>query len=82
MNSLATGAGAGPVFRWYRPDDRHFAAALMLTVPAPVRDEFGAPDIARMFADFRSRDSGSVSLLNQVPDVTEETARKKVFPGR
>ena len=44
------------------------ATALMLTVPAPVRDEFGAPDITRMFADFRARDNGRVSLLDLVPD--------------
>lgn len=81
VNSLATGAGAGLVTGGTALAIG-IAVALMLTVPAPVRDEFGAPDIARMFADFRSRDSGSVSLLNQVPDVTEETARKKVFPGR
>ena len=58
------------------------AIALMLTVPAPVRDEFGAPDVTRMFADFRARDGGRRSLLDQVPDVTAETARRKAFPGR
>ncbi|WP_193105654.1 hypothetical protein [Brachybacterium sp. FME24] len=81
VNSLATGAGAGLVTGGTALAIG-IAAALMLTVPAPVRDEFGAPDISRMFADFRSRDSGSVSLLTQVPDVTAETARKKPFPGR
>lgn len=81
VNSLATGAGAGLVTGGTALTVG-IAAALMLTVPAPVRDEFGAPDIVRMFADFRARDSGSVSLLSQVPDVTEETARKKAFPGR
>ena len=81
VNSLATGAGAGLVTGGTALTVG-IAAALMLTVPAPVRDEFGAPDIVRMFADFRARDSGSISLLSQVPDVTEETARKKVFPGR
>ncbi|MGO1389959.1 DUF7937 domain-containing protein [Brachybacterium alimentarium] len=81
VNSLATGAGAGLVTGGTALTVG-IAAALMLTVPAPVRDEFGAPDIVRMFADFRARDSGSISLLSQVPDVTEETARKKAFPGR
>src|SRR5699024_11013102 len=57
------------------------AAALMLTVPAPVRDEFGAPDLVKMFADFRTRDAGRRSLLDRVPDVTEERARKKSFPA-
>ena len=57
-------------------------AALMLTVPAPVRDEFGAPDVSRMFADFRARDGARVSLLDRVPDVSAETARRKAFPGR
>ncbi|GAA1487760.1 hypothetical protein [Brachybacterium sacelli] len=80
VNSLATGAGAGLVTGGSALAIG-IAAALMLTVPAPVRDEFGAPDISRMFADFRARDAGSVSLLSLVPDVTEETARKKTFPG-
>ncbi|GAA1484123.1 MULTISPECIES: hypothetical protein [Brachybacterium] len=80
VNSLATGAGAG-LATGGTALVIGIAAALMLTVPAPVRDEFGAPDIARMFADFRARDADSVSLLSLVPDVTEETARKKTFPG-
>ncbi|MFC7375745.1 hypothetical protein ACFQS2_02695 [Brachybacterium sp. GCM10030267] len=80
VNSLAMGAGAGLVTGGTALAIG-IAAALMLTVPAPVRDEFGAPDIAQMFADFRSRDTGSTSLLSQVPDVGEETARKKSFPG-
>ncbi|APX34151.1 hypothetical protein BH708_17185 [Brachybacterium sp. P6-10-X1] len=80
VNSLATGAGAG-LATGGTALAIGIAASLMLTVPAPVRDEFGAPDISRMFADFRTRDAGGVSLLTLVPDVTEETARKKTFPG-
>lgn len=81
VNSLATGAGAGLVTGGAALA-LGIAIALMLTVPAPVRDEFGAPDITRMFADFRARDGGSISLLDQVPDVTDQTARRKSFPGR
>ncbi|WP_114855171.1 hypothetical protein [Brachybacterium sp. YJGR34] len=81
VNSLAMGAGAGLATGGVALVIG-LAVALMLTVPAPVRDEFGAPDISRMFADFRARDTGSLSLLDRVPDVTEETARRKTFPGR
>jgi hypothetical protein len=35
-----------------------------------------------MFADFRARDNGRVSLLDLVPDVTAATAERKSFPGR
>ncbi|MGY5764210.1 DUF7937 domain-containing protein [Brachybacterium sp. DNPG3] len=81
VNSLATGYGAGLVTGGAALAIG-IAAALMLTVPAPVRDEFGAPDLAQMFADFRSRDGGRASLLERVPDVTAERSRKKTFPGR
>lgn len=81
VNSLAMAAGAGLVTGGVALF-LGLAVALMLTVPAPVRDEFGAPDVSRMFADFRARDGGSVSLLDRVPDVTAETARRKAFPGR
>ena len=80
VNSIATGAGAG-LLTGGTALAVGITAALMLTVPAPVRDEFGAPDLSRMFADFRSRDSGRESLLARVPDVTEERSRKKSFPG-
>ena len=40
-----------------------------------------APDVTRMFADFRARDGGRVSLLERVPDVADETARRKIFPA-
>ncbi|MDN5898507.1 MAG: hypothetical protein L0H74_00385 [Brachybacterium sp.] len=80
VNSLAMAAGAGLVTGGTALAIG-LAVALMLTVPAPVRDEFGSPDVARMFADFRARDGGSPSLLDRVPDVTVETARRKVFPG-
>ena len=81
VNSLAMAAGAGLVTGGAALA-LGLAIALMLTVPAPVRDEFGAPDVTRMFADFRARDGGRRSLLDQVPDVTAETAQRKTFPGR
>ena len=81
VNSLAMAAGAGLVTGGVALAVG-IAVALMLTVPAPVRDEFGAPDVSRMFADFRARDGGRVSLLERVPDVTAETARRKHFPLR
>ena len=80
VNSVAMGSGAGLVTGGTALSIG-IAAALMLTVPAPVRDEFGAPDLAQMFADFRTRDAGRSSLLDRVPDVTEERARKKSFPA-
>ena len=80
VNSLAMGVGAGLVTGGVALAIG-VAAALMLTVPAPVRDEFGAPDLVKMFADFRTRDAGRRSLLDRVPDVTEERARKKSFPA-
>lgn len=79
VNSLATGAGTG-LLTGGTALIIGLAAALMLTVPAPVRDEFGAPDISRMFADFRMRDTRRASLLDQVPDVSEERARRRSFP--
>jgi hypothetical protein len=81
VNSIATASGAGLVTGGVALV-LGIATALMLTVPAPVRDEFGAPDITRMFADFRARDNGRVSLLDLVPDVTAATAERKTFPGR
>ncbi len=81
VNSIATASGAGLVTGGVALV-LGIATALMLTVPAPVRDEFGAPDISRMFADFRARDNGRVSLLDLVPDVAEATAERKSFPGR
>ena len=80
VNSIAIGAGAG-LTTGGTALSIGVAAALMLTVPAPVRDEFGAPDLSRMFADFRTHGSGRESLLARVPDVTEERSRKKSFPG-
>ena len=58
------------------------AVALMLIVPAPVRDEHGAPDLVAMFEDFRRRDEIRRSLLDQVPDIGDEHQRPKLFPGR
>ena len=81
VNSIATASGAGLVTGGVALV-LGIATALMLTVPAPVRDEFGATDITRMFADFRARDNGRVSLLDLVPDVTEATAERKPFPRR
>ena len=81
VSSIATASGAGLTTGGVALV-LGIATALMLTVPAPVRDEFGAPDITRMFADFRARDNGRVSLLDLVPDVTEATAERKTFPGR
>src|SRR5699024_4887968 len=81
VNSLAMAAGAGLVTGGAALA-LGLAIALMLTVPAPVRDEFGAPDVTRMFADFRARDGGRRSLLDQVPDVTAATAQRRAFPGR
>ncbi|MCT2178607.1 hypothetical protein M3F63_13230 [Brachybacterium muris] len=80
VNSVATGAGAG-LLTGGVAIAVGIATALMLTVPAPVRDEFGAPDLGKMFADFRLRDTRRASLLDQVPDVNAERARKKAFPG-
>ena len=81
VSSIATASGAGLVTGGVALV-LGIATALMLTVPAPVRDEFGAPDISRMFADFRARDNGRVSLLDLVPDVSDATAERKIFPGR
>uniref|UniRef100_UPI00404AF2FA DUF7937 domain-containing protein n=1 Tax=Brachybacterium sp. GPGPB12 TaxID=3023517 RepID=UPI00404AF2FA len=81
VSSIATASGAGLTTGGVALV-LGIATALMLTVPAPVRDEFGAPDITRMFADFRARDNGRASLLDLVPDVTEATAERKTFPGR
>ena len=80
VSSIATASGAGLVTGGVALV-LGIATALMLTVPAPVRDEFGAPDITRMFADFRARDNGRVSLLDLVPDVSDATAERKIFPG-
>jgi hypothetical protein len=80
VNSLATGAGAGLMTGGVALAGG-VAAALMLTVPAPVRDEYGAPDLGRMFADFRSRNLPGGSSPDLIPDVSEERARIKVFPG-
>src|SRR5699024_3750128 len=81
VNSFAMAAGAGLVTGGAALA-LGLAIALMLTVPAPVRDEFGAPDVTRRFADFRARDGRRRSLLDQVPDVTAETAPRKTIPSR
>lgn len=81
VNSLATGAGAGLMTGGVALAIG-VAAALMLTVPAPVRDDYGAPDLGRMFADFRTRNTPGTSASPElIPDVSEERARIKVFPG-
>jgi hypothetical protein len=83
VNSLAAGAGAGLVTGGVALAVG-IATALMLTVPAPVRDEFGAPDLGRMFSEFRRRDrSGVRSSVDAAADATgvdAERARKKAFP--
>lgn len=79
VNSLAIGAGAGLVTGGVALAIG-LGTALMLTVPAPVRDEYGAPDLVQMFDDFRRRDSSGRALASQVPDISAERARKKVFP--
>lgn len=79
VNSLATGAGVGLVTGGTALA-LGIAAALMLTVPAPVRDEFGAPDLARMFAEFRHRNARRDPLLSLIPDIAAERSRRKTFP--
>ncbi len=81
VNSVGTGAGAGLVTGALALVTG-IAAALMLTVPAPVRDEFGAPDLARMFAEFRTRAQKGDPLLSRIPDVAAARAVRKVFPQR
>ncbi|WP_152351459.1 DUF7937 domain-containing protein [Brachybacterium subflavum] len=81
VNSLATGAGAGLMTGGVALAVG-VVAALMLTVPAPVRDEYGAPDLSRMFADFRTRNEPATAASpDLIPDVSAERARIKVFPG-
>lgn len=80
VNSLATGAAAGLMTGGVALTIG-IATGLMLTVPAPVRDEFGEPDFGRMFEDFRVRNAGGRTLRSRVPDVSAETARKKRFPA-
>lgn len=80
VNSVAAGTGAGLMTGGVALF-LGIGVALMLTVPAPVRDEFGAPDLAQMFTDFRTRDAGRSSLLDRVPDVSAERSRKKSFPA-
>ncbi len=57
------------------------AAALMITVPAPVRDEHGAPDLERTFAEFRARISGAAGATAFLPDVSEARRRTHAFPA-
>lgn len=80
VNSVASAAGAGLVTGAVALTTG-IAAALMLTVPAPVRDEFGAPDLARMFAEFRSRDPrlDPVGAISARADA--ERVRRRAFPG-
>lgn len=56
-------------------------AALMLTVPSPVVDEFGAPDLDRTFAQFRARESRVPSVLPFLPDISKATSERKSFPS-
>lgn len=56
------------------------AAGLMLTVPAPVRDEHGAPSLDRWFSEFRHRDLTGTGLWARVPDVGDETRQRRTFP--
>lgn len=79
VNTLASGAGAGLVTGAVALATG-IAVALMLTVPSPVRDEFGAPDLTRMFSEFRTRNQRSHPLFGQLPDVAAERRRAKTFP--
>lgn len=57
------------------------AAALMLAVPAPIRNEYGAPDVALMFREFRFRDVSGTGLFSRVPNMSAETSQRKAFPA-
>lgn len=81
VNSVVSGAGAGLVTGGVALAVG-IGVALMLTVPAPVRDQYGAPDIVQMFDDFRRRDTDARSILARVPDVRSEMTSRKTFPGR
>ena len=80
VNSVATAAGAGLVTGAVALATG-IAAALMLTVPAPVRDEFGAPDLARMFAEFRSSDARHDPMGGITVAADEDRRRRRSFPG-
>ncbi|MDU1122614.1 MAG: hypothetical protein E7A10_02850, partial [Dermabacter sp.] len=56
-------------------------AALMITVPAPVRDEHGVPDLERTFAEFRARINGAAGATAFLPDVSEARRRTHRFPA-
>lgn len=81
VNSVLSGAGAGLVTGGVALAVG-IAVALMLTVPAPVRDRFGAPDLVQMFDEYRRRDVHAKSLLAKVPDVRAEISERKEFPRR
>lgn len=58
--------------------------ALMITVPEPVRDEYGAPDFPRTFREFRARENGhqqESEHLRFLPDISRERATRKAFPA-
>lgn len=80
VNSVASGTGAGLVTGGVALTIG-IAVALMLTVPAPVRDRYGAPDVVAMFEDFRRRDADGRSVLARVPDVSAERSVRRSFPG-
>lgn len=80
VGSVAIGAGAG-LGNGGVALTVGVLAALMLTVPSPVRDEFGAPDLVRMFEEYRRRDTASSSILSRLPDISAERARRKEFPA-
>lgn len=80
VGSLAIGAGAG-LANGGVALTVGVLAALMLTVPSPVRDEFGAPDLVRMFEEYRRRDTARTGLLSRLPDISAERARRKEFPS-
>lgn len=80
VNSLATGSGAGLATGGVALSIG-VAVALMLTVPAPVRDEYGAPDLVQMFEDFRRRDARTDSVIAGVPEVDQDHATRKSFPS-
>lgn len=56
-------------------------AALMITVPAPVRDEHGVPDLERTFVEFRARINGAAGATAFLPDVSEARRRTHAFPA-
>ncbi|MDO5644560.1 MAG: hypothetical protein Q4G21_02555 [Dermabacter sp.] len=57
------------------------SSALMLTVPTPVRDEHGAPDLDATFTAFRARELAPSIAQRFLPDISRATAERKAFPS-